>query len=128
MNIFAILPYYVSWHYSVAISDLLRIWKDFLVFIYNFFSIKDLALSLFSPWQRMQEGLRKGYGLEELFGAIIVNTIMRLVGAVVRLIFIVLGVVLIVAGLFLGLGVLCLWLTLPFVFVYLLTTAASLLI
>ena len=119
MSILVVLPYYIAWHYSQALYDLLGIWRNFFIFIYKFFSIKDLFLTLFSPWQRMQEGLRKGFGLEELFATLVVNTIMRLVGAVVRSVVIILGIIALLVCLGTGLLVFLAWLLLPFLVLYL---------
>ena len=118
MDFFLILPYYFKWHYSQALVDIKNIWKNFLVFVYNFFSVPTLLFSLFSPWQRMQEGLPKGFGLEEAFGMIVVNTLMRLVGAFVRSIFIVIGTVSLVLCLCFGIIVYCFWIVLPVVVIY----------
>ena len=119
MNFILVLPYYLLWHYGRAFSDLKNIWKNFLVFLYNFFSIPTLIFSLFSPWQRMQEGYSKNdLSFEGTIGTMIVNTIMRLVGAVVRLLFIVVGVVSIILCLVLGVVIFCAWILLPLVIVY----------
>ena len=119
MNFFLILPYYLLWHYSQAFLDLKNIWKNFLVFLYNFFSIPTLIFSLFSPWQRMQESYSKNdLSFEGTFGNMIVNTIMRLVGAIARLLFIVIGIVSIILCLVLGVVIFCAWILLPFIIFY----------
>ncbi len=115
MHVFLALPYYLAWHYSEALNDMRKIWKNFFVFLFNFFSIFLLIRTLFSPWHRMQEN----YGrIEDFFGNLIVNTLMRLVGAVIRLIFIIMGVVSVLLCAVLGLAVLAFWLVLPFLLIY----------
>lgn len=115
MHVFLALPYYLAWHYSEALNDMRKIWKNFFVFLFNFFSIFLLIRTLFSPWHRMQES----YGrIEDFFGNLIVNTLMRLVGAVIRLIFIIMGVVSVLLCAVLGLAVLAFWLVLPFLLIY----------
>ena len=119
MGFILILPYYLKWHYSQAFLDLKNIWKNFLVFLYNFFSIHTLLFSLFSPWQRMKENYSKNdLSFEGTVGNLIVNIIMRLVGAVVRLLFIVIGIVSIILCLVLGVIIFCAWILLPFIIFY----------
>lgn len=115
MHIFLALPYYLSWHYTDALTDMRRIWKNFFIFIWNFFSISLLVSTLFSPWHRMQES----YGrIEDVFGNFVVNTMMRLVGAVVRLIFIIMGTFSLILCAVLGVAALIFWLVLPFILIY----------
>ena len=115
MHVFLALPYYLAWHYSEALNDMRRIWKNFFVFLFNFFSISLLIRTLFSPWHRMQENYTK---IEDFFGNLIVNTLMRIVGAVIRLIFIIMGVISLVLCAVLGLVALAFWLVLPFLLIY----------
>ena len=119
MNFVLVLPYYLAWHYGRAFFDIKDIFKNFLVFLYNFFSIPTLIFSLFSPWQRMQESYSKNdLSFEGTIGNLIVNIIMRLVGAVVRLLFIVVGFVSIILCLVLGVVIFCAWILLPLIIVY----------
>lgn len=120
MNAILLLPLYISWHYSRALRDLVRVCKNFIVFIYNFFSIHLLLFSLFAPLQRMTENYREGVHPEEFFNTLIVNTIMRFVGAVARLIVIVFGICALCMGI-VGIILGCvLWLFLPFITFFLL--------
>jgi hypothetical protein len=115
MHVFLALPYYLSWHYSTALSDMKNIWKNFIVFFYNFFSIQLLFKTLFSPWHRINESYNR---IEDFFGNLLINTIMRLVGVFVRLVFIVLGLSTILVCLIAGVIVYILWCILPFVLIY----------
>ena len=128
MNFILVLPYYLAWHYGRAFSDIKNIWKNFLLFLYNFFSIPTLIFSLFSPWQRMQEGYSKNdLSFEGTIGTMIVNIIMRLVGAVVRLLFIVVGAVSIILCICFGIVFVCLWIFLPFILMYTISYGVTLL-
>ena len=118
MNLFIVLPYYIKWHYGQAITDLARIWKNFISFIYRFFSIKDLTMHLFSPWQRMQEGYDKGSSIEDIASAKFVNLMMRIVGFFVRILFIILGLIFLVLCLALGIVAFFVWIFLPFIIIY----------
>ena len=128
MSFFLILPHYIIWHYSQGLIDLKNIWRNFIVFFYEFFSIPTLILTLFSPWRRIQDTHAHDFSFDGIAGAIVVNTLMRIVGAVVRLVFIVLGIICVICTAVSGLAVLLVWITMPFVLIYTITTGLSLLI
>ncbi len=78
-----VLSYYIIWHYTTAWSDMARVVRNYLWFVSNFFSIKLLSKTLFSPWRRL--AVSGGRGKEEnFFGALVINTLMRLVGFGIR--------------------------------------------
>ncbi len=119
MNFFIIFPYYLAWHYGRAFSNIGNIWKNYFIFIYNFFSIKTLLITLFSPWRRMGDEYREHSSLGDIAGTFVVNTLMRCVGAVMRLIIIIIGILVLLFSVVLGLAVLVIWLFLPAVLGYL---------
>ncbi len=112
MSFFFILPNYLIWHYSYAFNDIANIWKNFVVFIYNVFSIPTLLFTLFSPWMKMNDGYNINQSLLNTF---IFNSMMRLFGVFVRLIFIIIGLVTLALTLVLGVAFFILWAFLPFV-------------
>ncbi len=115
MHVFLALPYYLSWHYSTAYSDMVNIWKNFFVFLFNFFSITTLFSTLLSPWHKMNEGYSSGFN--GIVGTLIVNIIMRIVGIFVRLLFIALWVLFTVLCLIFGLTTFLFWSVLPFLII-----------
>ncbi len=115
MHVFLALPYYLGWHYGVAYSDMVNIWKNFFVFLYNFFSIPTLFSTLLSPWHRMSDGYSKGF--DGIVGTFIVNLIMRIVGIVMRVLFIFMWVALTLFCLIFGLTVFLFWSALPFLLI-----------
>lgn len=92
MNFLLIFPHYISWHYTRALSDLIYLFKSFVIFIWNFFSIQILLKTLFVPFQKLNAQRTKRFDLEEFFSALITNLLMRLVGFFVRSLFIILGI------------------------------------
>ncbi len=85
--------YYIKWHYTDAFIDLIGIIRNFLFFFYNLFSIKILFKTLFSPFHRMTEVYdKRGFNLEKLAEAFIVNSLMRAVGALLRIMLIITGI------------------------------------
>lgn len=124
MHVFLALPYYLSWHYTDAFVDMLNIWKNFLSFLFEFFSIPLLLKTLFSPWRRMQESYTR---IEDFFEHLIVNTLMRFVGAFFRLIIIIFGLASLFLCFVLGIVFFLLWTALPFILIYTLLQGMNLL-
>lgn len=117
-NALLLVPYYISWHYTLGIKNLFGIWINFLIFSLNFFSIKNLLLTLFSPFQRLQERYKGGWNPEDFLATIVVNLMMRLIGFLVRIFTIILGLLFVLLVFISGLFVVVLWMILPVVLVY----------
>lgn len=109
------LSQYSLWHYGRGVRNLLSNWLNFLWFAYNFFSIPLLLGTLFSPFERLSEEYKGGLDIGALLGTLLVNTIMRFVGAIVRLFIIGMGVFTLAMFIAAGLIVLVAWLLLPFI-------------
>lgn len=107
--IFLVLPYYLVWHYSTALFDIRNIWKNFLIFIYNFFSVPRLISTLFSPWMRLNDK----YTPDTLLETLVFNSMMRVFGVFVRVSFIIIGGVTLLATLVFGVIFYVIWLLLP---------------
>lgn len=118
MRLVQVLWFYILWHYTKSWTDFVRVISNYLWFISNFFSIKLLSRTLFSPWRRLS--IAGGKGQEDSFaGALLINTIMRGVGFLIRVVTIVVGCIAIVAGiLFTGI-LFVLWLLFPAVVFFL---------
>lgn len=117
MNLTAFLPYYFSWHYTKAYSHIYGIWKNFLRFTCDFFSIGLLFKTLFSKWERLGEEYRKGEGIEATAETAFINFIMRIVGIIVRLPVIILGMIAFVLVFSAGILFFVVWTLLPFIVV-----------
>ncbi len=109
MGFFLVIPYYILWHYGLALKDIKNIWFSFIAFIYKFFSIPILLSTLFSPWERIQDSQNSPF-----FESFIFNSLMRAVGVVVRSFFILIGLFFIVSIFILGLIFYVIWFFLPF--------------
>ena len=121
MNPIAFIGEYIAWHYSAALADILRIWGNMMWFNFHLFSTGSLTLTLFSPWQRMQEEYpRKGtFDVEYFLGTLVVNIIMRFVGFIVRILFIAISLTLAAIGLAGGVLFMAFWLIAPVAIIYL---------
>ena len=117
MGALVFIPSYFRWHYSQALDDLLNISKNSFSFVLNVFSVKELTLNLFSPFERITVDYSREWSFEGTVGAWIVNGLMRLVGAVIRLIIILLGLISLAFALILSIIAFFIWLLWPFLIV-----------
>jgi hypothetical protein len=113
MRALLIAPYYIQWHYGKALTGIIEITSNLAWFMWHFFSVGLLFQTLFSPWQRLQEKRKRGLDIEGFLSTILINIVMRLVGALIRLIFIIMGVVGSMLVLLGGTVVLAVWFILP---------------
>lgn len=88
----SILNHYLLWHYTKAFGEILHVWKNFVWFTLNFFSIPKLLKSFLSPWKRMTEERGQTFNFEDLASFVIINLISRVIGAVLRTVLIVAGI------------------------------------
>ncbi|MCK5060047.1 MAG: hypothetical protein KAR00_02805 [Candidatus Pacebacteria bacterium] len=107
------IPHYLVWHYTRAIKDFFKVFRNFIWFFYHFFSIPVLARTLFSPFRRMGEQYKEGLDIEAFFETFVVNTLMRIVGVVARIFVIGAGIVTIVLAVVLGIALFGVWILLP---------------
>lgn len=108
-----LLFHYVHWHYTRAIRDIIRIWMNFFWFFFNFFSIDLLLKTLFAPFNRLDEGLKKGFDISAWAESILVNLLMRVVGACLRTFLIFIGIVMLVLTAVFGSVMLVVWILAP---------------
>ncbi|MCX6739262.1 MAG: hypothetical protein NT098_04420 [Candidatus Parcubacteria bacterium] len=124
----SLIEHYITWHYGQAYSDIYHVWTNFIWFFFNFFSIKLLFSTLFSPWKRMGEEYPAGFDIGRAAQTWVVNILMRFVGAGVRLIVIAVGLSFALLAFLLGLVVLVVWTVMPIFFVALIISGFSLII
>lgn len=115
MNFLLIIPHYVSWHYTKAISDLVVLFKNFIWFIWNLFSIKILLRTLFVPFQKLSVKSTKKFDIEGVMSALVTNFLMRLVGFMIRTFFIFAGIFILAVFIIFSVMFFILWLITPLV-------------
>ncbi len=119
---------YLQWHYTTAFADIFRIWRNYLWFVNHLFSVKDVLLTLFAPWRRLQEKtVNPLKDMEGFFSALTVNLLMRLVGIVIRLALLLIALVGFFFVIALGLLVFVAWIFAPFFFAHAFIKAIGLL-
>lgn len=125
---FRLIFSYFVWHYSQAFRDIYNLFKNFVWFVYHFFSIKILLKTLLSPWRKLTEPYKGGWDLGALFETFVVNTIMRAVGVLVRISIILVGLISIVVVCLAGLLSIVVWMCMPFIIMLLFVSSLRLLI
>jgi ATP-dependent Clp protease ATP-binding subunit ClpC len=107
-------PLFVSWYYNQGMHELLEIWENFLVFFWNFFSIRELLVTLFYPWHRdvQMKGWRGLHPLKSL-NVLFLNIVSRLIGAIVRSGVIFFGALLLALVAVVGILVIVFWIATP---------------
>jgi hypothetical protein len=93
MKITPIIFGYLTWHYGKAVRSIGNIWKNFLTFIADFFSIKLLFGNFFDPWKRLKDSYPKEIDLKKYFIASVTNTVTRIVGVLMRTVLILVGLI-----------------------------------
>jgi len=101
------------WHYFDMPKNILRAWRNFLLFNLNYFSITLLLKTFFSPWRRDSWSYPKGFDIGQYLEVFFSNLISRVLGAIVRSVLIILGIIIelfiILGGIIVFFG----WLVLP---------------
>lgn len=124
----SIISDYFRWHYGRAFGELFHVWLNFLWFIIHFFSLPQLARSLFSPWKRMTEEKQSGFSFENFAAYIVVNLLSRTVGFIMRGTVILIGLTILIGTVVTGLIVSLFWVIAPIVIIVALGLGVSLLI
>lgn len=124
----SIISDYFRWHYGRAFGELFHVWLNFLWFIIHFFSLPQLARSLFSPWKRMTEEKQSGFSFENFAAYIVVNLLSRTVGFIMRGTVILIGLTILISTVVTGLIVSLFWVIAPIVIIGALGLGVSLLI
>lgn len=102
----------ISWWYGSGWRGQLGRVKDRLIATASFFSIGQLARTLFAPFRQISAGKVNGPFAVVMRG-LVDNLISRVIGGIVRLFTIIFGVIALVAQSVFEIVVLALWLVLP---------------
>lgn len=119
---------YLKWHYGKALFSLTTIWKNFLIFTYNYFSITNLFKNFFDPWKRMSDPYPNKFNFKEYFYTFLANSIVRIIGILMRAVFMTIGLAFcIILALLYPLALIA-WLCLPIILIYLICNGVFLII
>ena len=93
--------------------ELIKAWKNFLLFNLNYFSTLSLFKTLFSPWRKYKWSYGKGFDIKRYFEVLFSNLISRVLGAITRSFLIFIGLAVEIFIVFAGLIVFVGWLIMP---------------
>jgi hypothetical protein len=108
-----ILVEWFLWHFYEMPKFLILVWKNYILFALNYFSLPVLLKSLFSPWRKYKWVYPKGFNVVEFFNTLISNIFSRILGFFMRIILIFVGIVFQIFVIFVGAIIFLLWLLTP---------------
>jgi hypothetical protein len=112
-----IIVMWFLWQFYEMPKFLFSIWRNYLFFGLDFFSIPLLLKTLFSPWRKYNWVYPKNFDIKEFFNTLISNFVSRILGAMCRIVLIIVGAVAQFFIFIIGIVVIILWLLIPFVIV-----------
>ncbi len=114
-----ILSQWLIWQFLEAPKEILKAWKNFLLFNLNYFSIVLLLKTFFSPWRRYKWTIQeRGFDIVRFFESFFSNLIFRILGAAVRTVLIFFGLLAQIFIIFVGATIFVGWLLLPFFLIF----------
>lgn len=114
----AILLRWWNWYFFEMPKNILRGWKNYLKFGFNYFSIPLLLKTFFSHWHRYKWAYpSRGLDIGKILETLISNLISRVLGAIIRFFLIIIGLLFEFFIFFAGPLLLIGWLFLPLLLV-----------
>lgn len=110
MNIF--LQAFV-WQFFDVPKEILKAWKNFLLFGLNYFSIPTLLRTYFSYWRKYHSSYGNALEVWKNFETFVFNSMSRIIGVILRTFFVIFGVILEITIFIIGLIVFVAWIILP---------------
>lgn len=107
-----------GWYYFEAVKGLITIWKNFIIFVREYYSIPLLLQTLFHPWRRDITKYGRGFSFKNFFETLTFNLISRSIGFIVRLFIIIIGLICLIGVIVFGLLALIIWLVLPVILLF----------
>lgn len=117
-----------AWYYTSAVKGLIKAWKNFIIFVREYYSIPLLLRTLFHPWRRDITKYGRGFSIKNFLETLSFNLISRSIGFMVRSVIIVIGLFCSLGVIVLGFIALIIWLALPVILLFLIITGLLLLV
>ncbi len=112
-----IIVMWLLWQFYEMPKFLFSVWRNFLLFGLDYFSIPLLFKTLFSPWRKYNWVYPKSFDIKEFFNTFISNTFSRILGAMCRTVLIIVGAVAQIFIFAAGIIVIILWMLIPFIII-----------
>jgi hypothetical protein len=103
------------WQFYEMPKFLFSVWRNYLFFGLDYFSISLLLKTLFSPWRKYNWVYPKNFDIKEFFNTLISNAVSRILGAICRIVLIIVGAVAQFFIFVIGIIVILSWLLIPFI-------------
>ena len=113
-----IIVSWIMWHFWQAPKFLFSVWKNYILFAANYFSLPLLLKTLFSPWRRNDWKYPKAFDVMEFLNVFLSNIFSRIIGFILRIVLIIAGVSLQIFVLIAGIAVIVFWLLIPFIIIF----------
>ena len=112
-----IFIFWMRWHFLEMPDFLFGVWKNYILFALNYFSLQILLKSLFSPWRKYKWNYSKGLDISEFFSTFFSNMFSRLLGALMRISLIIIGIFFQIFVIITGLTIILLWIFIPLIII-----------
>ena len=103
------------WHFFEAPKFLFSVWKNYIFFVLNYFSVSLLLSTFFSPWRKYRWQYPRGFDFGKYYEVFISNIFSRIIGAFLRLILIIIGIIAQILVIIAGIVVILFWILMPFI-------------
>lgn len=113
----SIFSLWIEFQFFDGPRNILKAWKNFLLFNINYFSVPFLMKTLFSYWRRYSLSYGRVISFSRYFEVFVFNMMSRLTGFVLKIFLIFIWLLTEVMMIFTGLIILSLWLILPFLLI-----------
>ena len=104
---------WLEWHFFCVPKEIIKGWKNFLVFNLNFFSIGFLFKTIFSYWHKYRWYYDKTFSFKNRINVLFSNFVSRFLGALIRFLLIVIGLLIEFLIILVGIFVLIVWILVP---------------
>ena len=102
------------WQFFDVPKEILKGWRNFLLFNLNYFSVPILLRTFISPWHRYSYSYGKIFEVWKNIQVFVFNVMSRVIGAILRSVFIIIGILAEILIILIGIIILLGWLVLPF--------------
>jgi hypothetical protein len=105
------------WHFYEMPKFLIQVWKNYIMFALNYFSLALLLKSFFAPWRKYRWNYPKGFDVGEFFSTLVSNGFSRIMGAIMRIVLIITGIIFQIFVVVAGAVIFLLWIFIPFIII-----------
>lgn len=113
-----IIVKWILWHYFEMPKFLMQVWKNYILFATNYFSLTLLLRTFIDPWRRNLWKYPKGFDINGIFSTFVSNVFSRILGAMLRIALIITGALFQVLVLVVGFLAILVWILIPFIIIF----------